>query len=82
MTEAFWQKTSNGIRFEIKSNRYLRGMIRLIVGMSLNVARGTLALNDVQKAFKNQESLKIDWSVPPHGLTLYNIIYPDHEYNG
>ena len=75
--QAYWHKTNDGLRFEIKANRYLRGMIRLIVGMSLNVARGTLTISQVEKAFVNQENLRIDWSVPAEGLMLYNIIYPD-----
>ncbi len=62
--------------FHIAANRFLRGMVRLIVGMSLNVATGKLSLQEVKKAMDEQERLPMSLSVPPQGLYLVDIRYP------
>jgi len=62
--------------FEIKANRFLRGMVRLVVGMSLNVAEGKLSLREVKSSLESKQRLQRDWSVPAHGLFLEEIAYP------
>ncbi len=77
VTESYWEKTSEGKwKYTIASNRFLRGMVRLIVGMCLQVQRGKLSLDDVRWAMENQTLLKRGWSVPPEGLFLTEINYP------
>ncbi len=61
--------------YRIEANRFLRGMIRLIVGMCVNVGRNKLSLADVQKALENQTRLSMPLSAPAHGLFLNNIKY-------
>ena len=65
----------NRMIYEVTANRFLRGMIRLIVGMCLNVGMGKLDLKSVQKAMENQTLLEKSWSVPPQGLFLKGIKY-------
>lgn len=67
--------------FHISANRFLRGMVRLIVGMCLNVGAGKLELADVKFALDNQVRLKKDLSVEARGLFLTEIKYPflDHK---
>ena len=62
--------------FHITSNRFLRGMIRLIVGMCIHLQRGRLKLDDVKKVMDDQSRLVMDYSVPPQGLCLIDIKYP------
>lgn len=62
--------------FRIVSNRFLRGMIRLIVGMCIHLQRGRLSLADVKKVMDEQSRLVMDYSVPPQGLCLYDVKYP------
>ena len=62
--------------FHIAANRFLRGMVRLTVGMCLNVATGKLKIEEVQKAMENQSRLPTSLSVPPQGLFLVDIRYP------
>lgn len=72
-----WQKLSEvEYHYHITANRFLRGMVRMIVGMSLNVAMKRIDLESVITAFKKQERLQKAWSVPAHGLFLSNIKYP------
>lgn len=73
-----WQldEKSGRLVFHITANRFLRGMVRLIVGMCVNVAVGKLELDEVQQAMEAQRPLAKSWSVPGHGLFLSKVKYP------
>lgn len=60
----------------VASDRFLRGMIRLIVGMCLNVGIGKLQLEEVRQALEQQTRLERSWSIGPEGLYLSEIRYP------
>ena len=74
--ESYWVKDGDKYTYYIKADRFLRGMIRLVVGMCLNVSRGKLKLDEVKKALESKTRTGHDWSVPPEGLFLYDIRYP------
>lgn len=75
--ESRWeQRSAHHLVYNIRANRFLRGMVRLIVGMCLNVGLGKLKLQEVREALENQERLSQSWSVPPQGLYLKDIRYP------
>lgn len=67
-------------KYTVAANRFLRGMVRLLVGMQLNVAAGKIDLKDVEHALQNTERLKRDWSVPAKGLFLNEIRYNDEAH--
>jgi len=62
--------------FHVSADRFLRGMVRLIVGMCLNVALYKVPLEQVKIAMDNQTRLEKSLSVPPHGLYLTKVEYP------
>jgi len=62
--------------FHIAADRFLRGMVRLIVGMSLNVGTGKVSLSEVEQAMDKQVRLKQAQSAPAHGLFLTEVRYP------
>jgi tRNA pseudouridine38-40 synthase len=64
--------------FYITANRFLRGMIRLIVGTCLNIGLGKMSIDDLRQAMDTQKPLPKPLSVPPQGLFLNDIIYPSH----
>ncbi len=73
---ARWQELGRGqYRFDIVANRFLRGMIRLMVGMYLNFERDKISLEEIERAFADQQQLAISWSVPAIGLSLSDVIY-------
>ncbi|MBL7815161.1 MAG: tRNA pseudouridine(38-40) synthase TruA [Saprospiraceae bacterium] len=76
VTRSEWIFSENGAVFHISANRFLRGMVRLIVGACVNVGLGQITIDDVKKALDNQEPLKKSYSVPPTGLFLTDIRYP------
>ncbi len=75
LTESIWTKEGNTYIYKVTSDRFLRGMIRLIVGMCLQVSRGKVTLDEVKNALENRCRLTQDWSVPAVGLLLCDIKY-------
>ena len=63
--------------FHIAANRFLRGMVRLIVGMQLNVGLGKTSIEEVKEAMEQQTRLVKSLSVPPQGLYLCDIRYKE-----
>lgn len=73
---AQWHQLSpNKYKFNITANRFLRGMVRLIVGMCIQVAEDKVSLKEVKYALDHQSPLIKSWSVPPEGLYLSDVNY-------
>ena len=71
-----WTISDNELVYHIQANRFLRGMVRLIVGMCLSVALGKINLSEVTDALESRRILTKNWSVPAKGLVLKDIKYP------
>lgn len=80
LSKAEWTvcETDDQLVFYIGANRFLRGMVRLIVGMCINVARGRITVEELRLALETKTRLKLAESAPPDGLYLTKIFYPDH----
>jgi len=78
LTKAYWvvEKESHQLTFHITANRFLRGMVRLIVGTCITAGMGQIAVEDVKKALEDQTPLLKSLSVPPEGLFLTEVRYP------
>jgi len=76
LEQSTWEFSEHEWVFHITANRFLRGMVRLIVGMCLNVGLGKVQLEEVEMALQKQIRLKKSWSAPPEGLYLRDIRYP------
>ena len=75
--ESRWDQTTDGrLVYHVTANRFLRGMVRLLVGMCINVAIKKYPLSEVRDALDKQERLLHAWSVPAEGLFLSKITYP------
>ncbi|MFQ5445374.1 MAG: tRNA pseudouridine(38-40) synthase TruA [Saprospiraceae bacterium] len=61
--------------YHISANRFLRGMVRLIIGTCLNAGLGKVSLAEIRQAMDEQAPLKNSWSVPPNGLFLSEVKY-------
>ena len=72
-----WERTPAGWSYHIAADRFLRGMVRLIVGMCLRVAEGKTTLDEVREALETQTRLARPWSAPPQGLFLTEVRYPE-----
>ena len=61
--------------YEVVANRFLRGMVRGLVGTMLKVGTGRISLSGFMGIVTNNNSAKADFSVPPGGLFLTEIKY-------
>lgn len=74
-SEWIFDEKNRRLVFHISANRFLRGMVRLIVGMCVNVAIGKVSLSELRQALETKMPLKLNHSVPPQGLFLTDIRY-------
>jgi tRNA pseudouridine38-40 synthase len=72
---AEWEIKEDRLVFHIAANRFLRGMVRLIVGACINIGSGKVTLEDLKTAMDNQTPMKRSYSVPSEGLYLCDIRY-------
>jgi tRNA pseudouridine38-40 synthase len=75
LKEAKWEMQDNRAVFTIRANRFLRGMVRLVVGTTLNVAMGKISLLELKQCMDTQSQIPKAWSVPAEGLFLEQIQY-------
>jgi tRNA pseudouridine38-40 synthase len=73
---AFWEDNGDMLFFNITGNRFLRGMVRAIVGTLLDVGTGKITMEEVKSIIDSKDRKKAGANVPPYGLYLRNVIYP------
>lgn len=74
--EANWKQNEDKLVFTISADRFLRNMVRAIVGTMINIGSGKVSLNDFRKIIESKNRSKAGFSVPAHGLYLTKIEYP------
>ena len=80
ITEAKWVKVDNELHFKITADRFLRNMVRAIVGTLINVGIGKITVEDVTAIIESKDRSEAGYSVPAHGLYLTQITYPESIY--
>lgn len=73
---AFLIKKEDGVIFEIKANRFLRNMVRSIVGTLLDVGTGKTSIEEFIKIIEAKDRNKAGDSVDGRGLFLTKVEYP------
>ncbi|WP_396188317.1 tRNA pseudouridine(38-40) synthase TruA [Flavobacterium sp.] len=76
ITEAFWTTYENQLVFTISADRFLRNMVRAIVGTLINVGIHKFSIDDFRKVIESKNRGKAGFSVPAHGLYLVAVQYP------
>lgn len=71
-----WVERDGLLLYEVRSNRFLRGMIRGLVATMLKVARNNISIDDLKKILEAKDCSKADFSAPAHGLCLTNVVFP------
>ena len=74
--KASWKEDGDRIEFTITANRFLRGMVRAVVGTLLDVGTGKLSVAEFKKIIASRDRKKAGLNVPPHGLFLSHVKYP------
>ena len=77
IVECYWtlNPVMNNLEFNISANRFLRGMVRLIVGMMINVGIGKISVKTLQDVMEEQGVMPHSWSVPAKGLFFNKVEY-------
>jgi tRNA pseudouridine38-40 synthase len=73
--EAFWKLENANLIFTISADRFLRNMVRAIVGTMVNVGLEKITLEEFQTIIESKDRKKAGFSVPAHGLYLTKIEY-------
>lgn len=74
--KARWTRKNDRLIFHITANRFLRGMVRAIVGTLLDTGTGKITLDQFQGILKSRDRKKAGMNVPPDGLYLMQVKYP------
>ncbi|MBL7847607.1 MAG: tRNA pseudouridine(38-40) synthase TruA [Cyclobacteriaceae bacterium] len=74
--QARWTKKGDLLVFRITANRFLRGMVRAIVGTLLDVGTGKTTLDEFKAILKSMDRKKAGMNVPAEGLFLVRVKYP------
>ncbi len=72
-----WIIKEDCIVYSVKANRFLRGMVRGLVGTMLRVGTGRISIDDFKSVIESKDCSQADFSVPPQGLFLVNVNYPE-----
>ncbi len=76
LTEARWEQLKPGEwRFTVSANRFLRNMVRAIVGTLVEVGRHRMTISQMRHAIEAKDRQRAGESVPGHALYLTNIEY-------
>lgn len=78
--ESNWILENDCLIYNVKANRFLRGMVRGLVGTMIKVARGTISQDEFQTLVENNIQSTADFSAPAKGLFLIKVSYPDEVF--
>lgn len=74
--KSMWMQDGGTLVYSVESNRFLRGMVKGLVGTMLRVATHKIPIEAFKQIVENKDCRKADFSVPPHGLFLIKVNYP------
>jgi len=77
---ASWAQNEHMITFNITANRFLRNMVRAIVGTLLDVGQGRTSLEEFELILASKNRSEAGRSVPAHGLILSRVEYPNNTF--
>jgi len=77
---AFWEVQDDHLIFTIEGNRFLRGMVRSIVGTLLEIGMGKWTAENLKQILESKSRQEAGRSVPAHGLHLVKVAYPEASF--
>lgn len=80
IAEAVWAKDDYKLTFSITADRFLRNMVRAIVGTLIDVGKNKITLDNFVDIIESKDRSEAGVSAPAHGLYLSNIEYPEEIY--
>jgi tRNA pseudouridine38-40 synthase len=74
--KAKWEEDGDKLQFTIVANRFLRGMVRAVVGTLLDVGTRKITVEDFRRIINSRDRKEAGANVPPYGLYLTSVKYP------
>ncbi|MBS9462974.1 tRNA pseudouridine(38-40) synthase TruA [Flagellimonas sp. 389] len=81
ISKAIWIATNDKLIFTITADRFLRNMVRAIVGTLLDVGQGKMQPEEIKIIIASKNREEAGFSVPAKGLYLTKILYPTAIFN-
>lgn len=75
INHSLWMISDNAMVYLIEGNRFLRHMVRRMVGCMIETATGKQSLDELDQLLNGPETEKKAHAAPPHGLTLMRVRY-------
>ena len=75
--QSYWEQNGEELHYVVEANRFLRGMVRGLVGTQIQTARGKNTIQDFRNIIEGRDCTKAYFNVAGHGLYLENIVYPE-----
>ncbi len=75
-----WIFENDCLVYNVKANRFLRGMVRGLVGTMLLAGRGVISVDGFRKIIEANDCTKANFSTPAHGLFLIEVVYPENAF--
>ena len=73
--KAFWEKDGSELKFTISADRFLRNMVRAIVGTMVEIGNGKIRPKDLRNIIEDKNRNSAGTSAPPQGLFLVDVGY-------
>jgi tRNA pseudouridine38-40 synthase len=71
-----WITGNNMLTYLVTADRFLRGMVRALVGTMLDIGTGKTSLATLEKIISSRDRMLAGRAVPAHGLFLSEVTYP------
>ena len=72
-----WRQVERGWEYRVRANRFLRGMVRGLVGTMLQVGREKISIREFRDIIESKNCENADFTTPAHGLFLVRVSFAD-----
>lgn len=79
--ESYWTTEDECLVYNVKANRFLRGMVRAMTATMLKLGRGKIDSKEFRQIIEAKDCTLANFAVPAHGLFLVEVAYPDTYFN-
>lgn len=79
--ESKWYLQDDCLVYNVKGNRFLRGMVRALTATMLKVGRNKTSITELKAIIEAKDCTKASFAVPAHGLFLTTVQYPDNYFH-
>ena len=76
-----WYFENNVWRYEVKADRFLRGMVKGLVGTMLRLSKSNKSIDDLTAIFESRDPATADFSVSPEGLYLTSVEFKNEIFH-